>query len=423
MNKRILIIVFMLFSFASKAQWIAINSGITTPAAASAIATDGTYLYAGIADSLSGGMYRSSDMGDTWTAINSGLPSLSVWCITTSGSNIFISIAGYGIYLSTDFGNTWTGINSGLTSYYVHTIVAKDSVIYAGTGNAGVFKAIITTGSYNWAAINSGLSCLDVKSLAINDNDDVYAGTQAWSASAGGVYLSTNGGGSWSQLNSGLTGSSVNYISALFVNGPILLAGAGLATYPDPPGIFRANGAASGPSWTSSGSGIGYQVHSFHAVCDIIFAGCGGGGFLYSRDNGVSWTLWDFPTSTYIVSQTSIDSTLFAAGGGFFKRSAIDLCKNEQNKIILEMPNVFTPNNDGINDHFIPLVAEGIDEARLTIYNRWGEKLIETADLTLGWDGKCDNKDCSDGTYFWTINYTTVKGEQFTIKGFVTLIK
>jgi gliding motility-associated-like protein len=92
-------------------------------------------------------------------------------------------------------------------------------------------------------------------------------------------------------------------------------------------------------------------------------------------------------------------------------------------EIILEMPNVLTPNNDGENDRFFPSKYKGINEGTLGIYNRWGQKMVETTNLTSGWDGKSDGNDCMAGTYFWIINFTTIDNEAKTLTGFLTLLR
>ena len=92
-------------------------------------------------------------------------------------------------------------------------------------------------------------------------------------------------------------------------------------------------------------------------------------------------------------------------------------------EIEIELPNVFSPNCDGTNDNFIPIKYKGISQANLIIYNRWGEKLFSTNDLGLGWNGSYKNCTCSDGTYFWIVQYTTITNESKELKGFITLIK
>jgi len=53
---------------------------------------------------------------------------------------------------------------------------------------------------------------------------------------------------------------------------------------------------------------------------------------------------------------------------------------------IIYVPNTFTPNSDEFNSRFFPYVANYL-ELELTIYNRWGEMIYETKDISFGWDG------------------------------------
>ncbi len=91
----------------------------------------------------------------------------------------------------------------------------------------------------------------------------------------------------------------------------------------------------------------------------------------------------------------------------------------EDCEIILEMPNVFTPNNDGINDLFVPIISIGIVSMNTIIYNRWGNEIYETNNLLIEWNGQ----DVSDGTYFWIVYYTDKNGIYNSLKGFVTILK
>ena len=84
----------------------------------------------------------------------------------------------------------------------------------------------------------------------------------------------------------------------------------------------------------------------------------------------------------------------------------------------LEMPNWFSPNNDQKNDLFSPIAFRGIEEADMTIFNRWGEKIFLTKDLIqAAWDGE----DLVDGVYFWVINYRTKSGKVYRKSGIITL--
>jgi gliding motility-associated-like protein len=68
----------------------------------------------------------------------------------------------------------------------------------------------------------------------------------------------------------------------------------------------------------------------------------------------------------------------------------------------IEMPNVFSPNGDGVNDRFLPMELNGIN-GQLEIYNRWGQLLFSSTDLARGWNGQVNGEDVPGGTYYFTV--------------------
>jgi gliding motility-associated-like protein len=83
-------------------------------------------------------------------------------------------------------------------------------------------------------------------------------------------------------------------------------------------------------------------------------------------------------------------------------------CKNSDEIVIevfhVKVPNVITPNGDGMNDRFEPIEGwSGINQHKMIVFNRWGEKVWESSDFTSGWDGKQNGKYVADGSYFWVL--------------------
>ena len=61
------------------------------------------------------------------------------------------------------------------------------------------------------------------------------------------------------------------------------------------------------------------------------------------------------------------------------------------------------------NDYFKPIVdCPKLFEFRLQVYNRWGELIFETTDVSKSWDGSFQNTRSQDGVYFWTSNWTGI---------------
>jgi gliding motility-associated-like protein len=81
-------------------------------------------------------------------------------------------------------------------------------------------------------------------------------------------------------------------------------------------------------------------------------------------------------------------------------------------------PDAFTPDGDGINDYFSG-TGVGIDRFNMAIFNRWGEKVFQTADMKKGWNGK----DVPADTYVYKINLMDDYGLSHEYTGRVTVIK
>ena len=93
---------------------------------------------------------------------------------------------------------------------------------------------------------------------------------------------------------------------------------------------------------------------------------------------------------------------------------------------IFYVPNSFTPNNDGINDIFIPKMEIIIPaDYSLLIFDRWGNTIFETKDYTKGWDGKVKNANilAQEDVYVWTVKLLDFNHQQHDYIGRVTMLK
>jgi trimeric autotransporter adhesin len=89
---------------------------------------------------------------------------------------------------------------------------------------------------------------------------------------------------------------------------------------------------------------------------------------------------------------------------------------------ILDIPNVFTPNGDGVNEHFT-IDAQFAEDMNILIFNRWGNQVAEINGLTEKWDGKVDGKEANDGTYFFKFTVKGINGTELSGHGNVTLVR
>ena len=93
-----------------------------------------------------------------------------------------------------------------------------------------------------------------------------------------------------------------------------------------------------------------------------------------------------------------------------------------------ELPNVFSPNGDNVNDLFVPIKNKHIESVDMKIFNRWGQMVFETTESEIKWNGKKRGKksNCSEGVYFYVciVNELKLNGiSSYSLKGNVSLIR
>ena len=86
------------------------------------------------------------------------------------------------------------------------------------------------------------------------------------------------------------------------------------------------------------------------------------------------------------------------------------------------VPNAFTPNGDGKND-ILYVRGEVVSEVSFKVYDRWGEKVFETTDMTQGWDGTFRGQPCEAGVYDYHLQVTCLGMKRYFRKGNVTLLR
>ncbi|MBA3901776.1 MAG: gliding motility-associated C-terminal domain-containing protein, partial [Bacteroidetes bacterium] len=130
-----------------------------------------------------------------------------------------------------------------------------------------------------------------------------------------------------------------------------------------------------------------------------------------------------FIDATYLWENGSDNPLRIFENGGVFSISAQNKCGIVQKDLIIEedycfdIPNVFTPNNDGINDRFL-IEGKGILRYSGEIFNRWG-KQIATFDHNLGWDGG----GAVEAVYYYRVKIDFAGHYNISKSGFITLLR
>lgn len=205
------LIIQLLFSIGISAQWI--NTNGPGGSFIQALVVSRNNLFAG---TYSGGVFISTNNGNNWNAVNSGLPNSPVRNFAVIDTNLFVGTSD-GIYLSTNNGVNWKSAGSGLLSKPILALAAFGANLYAGTAGGGI--SFSTNNGKGWTDISSNLPRIfinpfynypHVNAIAVIGSN-LFIGTEGY-----GVFMSTNNGTSWTEINDGLPSIYVN--SSRYVN-------------------------------------------------------------------------------------------------------------------------------------------------------------------------------------------------------------
>jgi len=297
--------------------------------------------------------------------------------------------------------------------------------------------------------INLGEDTLLCTTLSFTLNAGVGYDTYLWNDSSTGETLSINNTGQFyvTVSESGCTASDT--INVMFDTPPVsvlqdslncildsvlLNPGSGAITY------LWNSGETSQTLWADN-SGL-YSVTLTNNICsvvDSIFVNLYSNNDIYPLSDttlcegdiielivpaGFDNYLWSNGTTQNMltVSTTGLYWINISSCGANWTDSVSVIYKPSISDIII--PNVFTPNNDGVNDKFVMSGYNDIPAFfELTIYDRWGLLIFTTNDYINGWDGTYNGTLVTDGVYYFILNMESFCGQKLSNNNFLTLFR
>ena len=237
---------------------------------------------------------KSTDGGVNWTAMNNGIPlGTAITSLAVEGTDLYIG-TNVGVYKSTDGAANWALMNDGIEYNPFGSFIAArsvtavgaagtDTLYAAGTRNDEFTSALYKTtdGGANWTEVFEPLT--EARTI-LASGGTIYAGTDGI-----GVLASSNAGGTWSEMNDGLTAV---HVSALLDHASGLFVGS-----PDLDVSFSTNGGASFTTRTIEADGLNPPFTEVNALVQDsfgdLYAGVDGGsltgGMLKSTNAASSW--------------------------------------------------------------------------------------------------------------------------------------
>lgn len=333
-------------------SWTGVNSGLLNEALyVRALEFDGSNLYAG----TTAGVFRSTNNGANWTETNTGLTNPFIYTFAVSGANLFAGTWGGGVFLSTNYGSTWNEVNTGLINKNVMALLPSGTYLFAGTDGGGVYRS--TDNGSNWTAVDSGLNTLRVSKL-LRNGTSLFAGTLD-----GGLYVSIDSGTSWKTVNSGLNGNTISGLAS--IDSTIFVAN----------NFGNYKSTDNGTSWIEINNGLNdTRMLSIAASGSNIFAGTHTGIYI-STNNGTNW----YETNAGLTNLTIL--SLIKSGG--------NLLAGAEKKIYLSTDNgsiwTRTATESWMNDVTAYTFIEGPNGSSGTNLYAGGSNMARSTDNGISW--------------------------------------
>lgn len=227
-----------------------------------------------------GGIYRSSDTGQTWSLLNNGLPNFP-YCyqICSYDTILYSSIYQNGIFLSRDYGITWEAINKGIENLTFYGLYVDSFKIFAGNANGGVYYS--SDNGITWLERNNGLNnggSLERIFYFTKYNGDIWGGGYT-------LFKTSDYGLNWQSVTPSLTiTNNITYMDAY--DSSIYIG-----TYDNLYNPACLLSRTLGTSWEFAPISSFATITSIYLNKDSIYIGSSGGRVYISYNDGVSFTL------------------------------------------------------------------------------------------------------------------------------------
>jgi gliding motility-associated-like protein len=308
-----------------------------------------------------------------------------------------------------NFGDNTTG--NGQNPVHTYTTAGTFNVALRGIADDGCIgdttKAIVINAKPTPAIVQDTVYVCNNASATFNVQNPVAGATYTWySAASGGTSL---GSGNSLTINN-VTGFVNVYLEAI-VNGCMSVTRdrATAAILP----------AIASPVVVVDSVSVNMIRFRWNAVPNAT-------GYEVSINNGATWSV---PSSgstglTHTVSGVTLGAAVTlqvrALGGCLPAVSAAVQGQTRTDQVYI--PNSFTPNGDGRND-VLRVYSNVIRSMKMVIFNQWGEKVYESTDPNLAWDGTYKNKPQPSGVYIYVAEIILNTGEKISRKGSINLVR
>jgi gliding motility-associated-like protein len=361
----------------------------------------------------------SGGTGAAASSLTSGVYTVTVEDNSNCSETISISIPSIGgptVTLQSSSDATCFGGNDGSATVTQTGGTAPYTYAWTPTGGTGATASNLSAGTYS-VAVTDNTGCIGALSVIIGQATQFVITETITDASCGNndgaITLAVTGGtGSYTYAwtPNGETSSSINALAN--GNYGVTVTDQNGCTLPENYTIATVGSLA--VQITPSSASI---LQGENVQLDVT----GGTSYTWTPATGLSCTTCPDPiatpssTTTYIVNATD-DSGCF--GADTITIYVTQICGD------IFVPTVFSPNGTGPSaNNTLCIYGNCISELSYAIYNRWGEKVFETTDPQICWDGNYKDKPLNPGVFAYKLVVTLFDGSTVIESGNLTLVR
>ncbi len=322
--------------------------------------------------------------------------------VTTSGTVTSVPIWYNGAtYVSTGTSYTPSTATAGTTVYTI-----ADSATVGGCKDLSAGNVLTVTVTINPNPTITGVPTIDSSKCGANNGD--VLGLSATGGTPGYIYQWIDG-----------SGAAVGNAANLNPIGP----GSYSLIVTDVNGCKDTSNTSFNVFGTSTiHASFTPSANTGQAPLNVVFTNTsiGAANYVWTFDNSTATSSASNPVYSYTTNGT-YTVTLIASNGLCIDTAYAVITVDIPTTIII--PNIFSPNGDGLNDEFI-ITCTGMKTLNCDIFNRWGQLVYTLTGPNQNWDGKLNNgNQATEGTYYYMLNAVGIDGKTYTYQGPLTLVK
>lgn len=273
------------------------------------------------ATSYGDGVFVSSNNGDTWKAINSGLTGNSLYTMSIAADQnaVYLGTNGKGVFKSENHGETWNNFSNGLkeAGLIVHKLLVNGNQLILGSDCYGLYSSPLSES--NWIQMETEEAPRSACPASV-----AASGSLIGIGCSTGIYLSQNGGGDWIEIHDPLI-----YLRTVF---SLVFAGGNIIAGVSPNGICVSTD--NGKTWTNKAA-MGTTVSTLIEYKNQLF-GINFSNTYISKDNGLNFVEkindWAQAGATEVFSSAISNDTIFIGTNmGVWKSAVSNLVTGSDN--------------------------------------------------------------------------------------------